>query len=174
MYRNKLCTYLLYVVIIVLFIGCSTTRVITDETVQTIKIETIKTEAPKVNETIVDIPLTKPDTVNIEPFGEYESKPIEIKKESNGVKLNMKVKPKVIIKRDAQGKPKADVNLEIQQDFEVQGKVTSEVKTTKSETTSFMYDFLWTLLKVLLPIIIIYIIWHLFKEKIKEIIKKVF
>lgn len=152
-----------------LFVGCSTTRLIQDETIQKTTIEPITIEIPDIAREI-EIPITKevePDS----PFGIYEREPVQVEtKTEDGTKFKATIKPKVTIRKDKKGKPEAVVNYDIQNSsVERPAKVVSEVKTTKSETTSFMYDFLWLMLKIFTPIIFLSVLWFLFKEKIKKL-----
>lgn len=122
--------------LLVIFSGCASSSKITSTTTETTTIQPVKIDIPPVK-TELDIPLVKPDTLNLESFGVYEG---EKEIENDKGEPTAKAKVKVTIKKNKQGKPVATVNLDIQQkpiEKAAQVTQTKKVENKKEETIGF-------------------------------------
>ncbi len=131
---------ILIIFLALFFFGCSSSKELSTSTTETVTIQPIKVEVPPIN-TIVTIPLVKPDTTNQQPYGEYEGEKEINQTNENGTITKAVIKTKVTIKKDSKGKPIADVKLDIKQSpIETKAQVvSSKTETnTKTENKSFL------------------------------------
>lgn len=130
---------LLVIVTLSLFLfACSTTKEISVKTEETTTIQPITIQVPPIRGEIPNIPLTKPDTTDQQPYGVYEGeRTITTKDEVTGRLSEAKTKVKVTIRKNTKGKPVADVSLDVQQDsIKAEAKVTNSKTTTNTNTTT--------------------------------------
>jgi hypothetical protein len=159
------------VIVIPLIIGCTATRTISDKTVETTTIQPVKINVPDVK---IDakIPLTQVDTVNKIPYGDYESKPIEIEhKTADGTVIKSKAIIKVKLQK-SKAKPELNANLSLTETtIETKAQVVDKKETTQSVTETFWQiwgnRFMWGLIIMF----ILFILWMVLKEKIKSLLK---
>lgn len=156
----------------ILLFGCSATRTISNETVETTTIQPVKINIPD-TKVETQIPLTQVDTVNKIPYGDYESQPIEIeRKTTDGTIVKSKAIIKVKLQKSKANKPELNANLNFTETtIETKAQVTDKKQTTKSETETFWMvwgnRFMWGLIIM----IILFILFSVFKSKIQSLLK---
>jgi hypothetical protein len=166
--RNKYATLkiLNFIICLALFFGCSATRTISDKTVETTTIQPVTIQVDDIK-TETQVVLTKVDTLNKIPYGEYVPEPIKIEqkmKDGSKIKTTAVIKSTLIKNKKGMPELKSEVTL-TETTIETKAQVTAKTETTKSVTETFWQiwgnRFMWGLI----IIIILSILWGVFKSR---------
>jgi len=129
------------ILLCLMFVGCTVTKEVSTQTVETSKIEPIEIIAPPVNHEI-ELSLTPEDnssmadTSKIKPYEKvYElEQPAFVESKKDNVKIKSTVKRARVIVNEKTNK--AHVSLDIEDEIKTDAKVTDSKTTTNSEKTS--------------------------------------
>lgn len=151
---------LLSFICVVFIAGCSSTQE-TFKTSETISIEPIKFEVPKI-EGKIELPLVKADTLKEKPYGIYEGEKIIETQQPDGTKTKATAKIKAELKKDSKGNPFLDTKIEIKQDS-VSKPATIKKKTEQYEQkkeSKGLYDTFELILYIILGIAVLSILGY--------------
>jgi len=161
------------ILLCLMLIGCTVTKEVSTETVETSKIEAIEVIAPPVNHEI-ELSLTPEpktsDTSKIKPYETvYElEQPAVVESKKDNVKIKSTIKRARVIVNEKTNK--AHVSLDIEDEIKTDAKITDSKTTTNSEKTSepFYVPILKGLMWVGIVLLILAFIFRLFGQSLKR------
>lgn len=144
--------------LLLLLFGCSTTKKISETTVETETIKPMEFNVPEVKgET--ELSYLFPDEFLGQPYGDYEVKDIDLK---NDTKENVNIKAK-LIKKD--GKPRLKLDLSVKQSpVKVEAKVLNKTTTTKLKEEIEPFNPFKYIIYVLFLAVLFIVVRFLFKR----------